>query len=285
MYVNISVADVHLESATMIKAKTRIKALVAIESKKLQQAVRNSTLFDVCLNLEKMKEKKTSGSTTTTFAPDNMLSKLGHPICAPCVEKVQAVSKKVMKFGKGFWVTVEAIYWIMTILATAATTWLMVDVAEKDTIGSSSIFTPLNVECYQDLKDTMSWYADTDLQTYDDPCNLGSVLDCERGGFELSPLRKLTKCVMDNMNAIVEYQRDAVIAITAISRVHDLVDIVATHFNIEKSAHHIQRELADDEENDKEYDVSMVTRMCDLGKKADDFEARFTTSLQEILEM
>jgi hypothetical protein len=279
LYVNMSVADVHLESAALHKAKAGIKAALAIESKKFQQAVRNSTLFDVCLDLEKMKARLAS-TTTTTAAPGGLVSQLSSLALNPV-----DTAKKIKKYGKSFWITIEVVYWIVTIAATVATTTLAVQSAIKDTQGSSSIFTPLTLECYGDLKDVMSWFADTDMETYDDPCVLDSVSDCEKENKPLSPLRKLTKCVMDNMNLIVEYQRDIIIQISSISRVHQLADIIATHFNIEKSADNIKAELESDAEQDEEYDLSMVEKMCDLGKNVEDFENRFEASLQEILPM
>jgi hypothetical protein len=247
------------------KAMSIMSALLKNESVKFEQAIKNSKMYDICVHLY---------NRTKVDEFDNRIQ-----ITTPAPKN----KTKGVNFGK-LWHAIEVFYWLVMFAAAGGTIHLMTQVAIKDVEGSSSTYTPLHMECYPKLKNALNFFKETSLVDYEDPCTLPGTQDCDDAGLTLSPIRAFSRCVMDNMNEVVGYQRDALIKITLIQKSHSLFDQIATHMAIDSSSDKVKAELAQDAEEDEDQEFDAVREICSMQKKFDKFSANVQGHFDDIVQ-
>jgi hypothetical protein len=172
---------------------------------------------------------------------------------------------KAISNSKKFWRSLEIFYWLTTISLTIGTTTMTYNQAAADQDDSSSGYTPLSKQCYDKLIGAVTWYQTTDLSTYDDLCEDRDPADCESS--ELSPLRKLTKCVRKDMDRLVGDRRDNHINVAIMDNLNGLFDQMWTHWSLDDASKRISKELDMEDIDDKRIEVAIAVKACNLDKR------------------
>jgi hypothetical protein len=180
--------------------------------------------------------------------------------------------------GDDFWKGIGILYWLFTTGMTLAIASIGIETAMMDQEGSSSVFTPSNVQCYEPLKNVLMWVQTVNVETYDDPCTQTDYEPCT----EYSPLRTLAFCIMNDMNTVIERQRNANIQMSILAATQIMLGHVATHAAVDDSAQSIQKDLDEDGEEDDSVELQTVNFACDIETAIDRIKEAFEKRSAEL---